>query len=192
MYTENVSTTQIPSGKNVSASAVKQHDSQWHTALHSSRNACFWKQWRQITQPKQAISKSYVLPGSEPTAIVTSSFSPYPALLHFLQYPILNLIHSAAFSWSEFERETMTVYEVPQSLFGPITELNKHMEKVSSNNEGIWNTTKHEVCSSRKMLRMFSHIISTPRSMWLASVKAQPIFSAFCGDFYSGSVQDKL
>ena len=28
MYTENVSTTQIPSGKNVSASAVKQHDSQ--------------------------------------------------------------------------------------------------------------------------------------------------------------------
>ena len=87
MYTENVSTTQIPSGKNISASVVKQHDSQW--ASQSSRNPCFEKTTE--TASTQQRRQSAVL---YPPWVRAQSYSNQLhlslQLLCFLQYPILN------------------------------------------------------------------------------------------------------
>ena len=87
MYTENVSTTQIPSGKNISASVVKQHDSQW--ASQSSRNPCFEKTME--TASTQQRRQSAVL---YPPWVRAQSYSNQLhlslQLLCFLQYPILN------------------------------------------------------------------------------------------------------
>lgn len=60
----------------------------------------FWKQWRQLALSKAGNQQSYVLPGSEPTATVTSSFSPCNCFIFSnTQFWMAN---STAFSWSEF------------------------------------------------------------------------------------------
>lgn len=99
MYTENVSTTQIPSGKSVSASAVKQHDSQW-ASQPSTHPGMLVLKTMETALSKAGNQQSYALPGSEPTATVTSSFSPCNCFIFSnTQFWMAN---STAFSWSEF------------------------------------------------------------------------------------------
>ena len=104
----------------------------------------FWKKRRQLS--KEGNQQSYVLPGSEPIATVTSSISPCNCFIFSLHENAVEL----AIQNVSLGSELMAVYEVPPKPVCTITELNKHVEKLSSSNEGIWNTTKHEVRSSRK------------------------------------------
>ena len=89
------------------------------------------KQWRHLALSKEGNQQSYVLPGSEPSApslLATALFSPIPNSEWLIQ------LH---FHGVSLGSELMTVYEVPPKPVWTITELNKHIEKLSFNNEGI-------------------------------------------------------
>lgn len=91
----------------------------------------FWKKRRQLS--KEGNQQSYVLPGSEPIATVTSSISPCNCFIFSLHENAVEL----AIQNVSLGSELMAVYEVPPKPVCTITELNKHVEKLSSSNEGI-------------------------------------------------------
>ena len=142
MYTEYICITWAPSGKNTFAPAVRQQLLVSILALLTQEPLLCKIGGGQHSVRKAARSARSPWPRAYGSCHQLCVFS---QLLCFLQ-------HSKCFHRVNPGRKLMAGYKVLSKPAWTFTELNKHVEKWSSNHKAVWDTAKPEECASLKWL----------------------------------------